>query len=362
MLEGTRVRLSTFAPTKKDAITRPVVTRIDNTKIEFNDSSLLDLQGDPYHTVGTQFDITGSQISYRIVERGSGWFSNVDDATGFNGTALTLLELQGNSSLRIHSVDLIADRNTLNIPDSFVTFTRDTVFVNVDNLRYFQHAEWAVQLGFRMDGSSGADVLEGDTGNDVLYGRGGADILFGGAGNDRLDGGAGNDTLIGGTGKDTLSGGAGRDLLDGGAGADRLNGGGGNDTLRGGTGNDTLRGDGGNDLLLGGAGKDVLTGGAGADVFLFRSATDSTPGKNRDVITDFGRTDRIDLSGMDANSLRKGNQDFDFSGTKAAAHSVWYVKQGDKVILRADHNGDTRADFEVELTGIARLTEDDFIL
>lgn len=334
MLEETRVRLSTFSPVITNPITRPVEAVIDNAKIEFNDSSLYDLQGDPYRAVATQFDITGSQINYRIIESG-GRFSNVDDDTGFNGTALTFLALQGNPSARIRSVDILADRNTLAVPQENISFTRDTVYMNVDNLSFSRHEEVTLQLGFRLDGTKGQDVLTGDMGNDVILGRAGSDILFGGAGKDRLEGGSGNDQL---------EGGAGRDLLNGGAGNDRLNGGTGRDTLDGGT------------------GADILTGGAGADVFLFRSFQDSRPGSARDVITDFAAADRIDLSALDANSLRGGNQRLEFSGTDAQAHSLWYVEQANRVILRADHDGDARADFEVALSGISSLSASDFIL
>lgn len=177
----------------------------------------------------------------------------------------------------------------------------------------------------RITGNASANRLDGETGNDTVHGGGGNDRLIGQLGNDSLAGDAGNDLLTGGEGRDRLSGGIGKDTLDG------------------------------------GVGKDVLSGGKDADVFLFRSVNDSVTGKNRDIITDFSRGDRIELSRLDANSLQKGNQDFDFSGTTADANSVWYVKQADKIILRADTNGDTRADFEVTFEGIARLVESDFI-
>lgn len=361
MLEETRVRLSTFSPVITNPITRPVEAVIDNAKIEFNDSSLYDLQGDPYRAVATQFDITGSQINYRIIESG-GRFSNVDDDTGFNGTALTFLALQGNPSARIRSVDILADRNTLAVPQENISFTRDTVYMNVDNLSFSRHEEVTLQLGFRLDGTKGQDVLTGDMGNDVILGRAGSDILFGGAGKDRLEGGSGNDQLEGGAGRDLLNGGAGNDRLSAGAGNDRLIGGAGNDRLLGGAGNDRLNGGTGRDTLDGGTGADILTGGAGADVFLFRSFQDSRPGSARDVITDFAAADRIDLSALDANSLRGGNQRLEFSGTDAQAHSLWYVEQANRVILRADHDGDARADFEVALSGISSLSASDFIL
>lgn len=59
----------------------------------------------------------------------------------------------------------------------------------------------------------------------------------------------------------------------------------------GGSGNDTLNGLGGNDVLNGGAGDDRLTGGAGNDRFVFEDA-------GTDTITDYGRGEAIDLSGL----------------------------------------------------------------
>lgn len=205
-------------------------------------------------------------------------------------------------------------------------------------------------------GNGLANTLTGNAGNNVLKGLGGNDRLAGGAGRDTLDGGAGNDTLIGGAGNDRLLGGKGADQLEGSIGNDVLIGGAGNDRLLGGTGADTLEG---------GAGRDLLYGGADSarDVFVFRSLADSRPGAaNRDQLFDFrpGRDD-IDLSALDADSGRRGNQDFDFSGVTAAANSVWYVKQKGGVLVRADHDGDAKADFEIWVGDVARLGMGDFI-
>lgn len=205
-------------------------------------------------------------------------------------------------------------------------------------------------------GNGLANSISGNAGNNQLKGGGGNDRLSGAAGNDTLDGGAGHDRLIGGTGNDRLLGAAGNDRLDGGAGNDRLLGGAGNDTLNGGS---------GKDVLEGGAGRDQLYGGSDTarDIFVFRDFSDSKTGvASRDQIYDFrqGRDD-IDLSGLDADTRRGGNQDFDFSGTSAEANSVWYVKQKDGIVIRADHNGDARADFEIWVDGITRISEGDFI-
>lgn len=300
MLEGTQVRLRIASPNINNPIARTAVEMIDNTGIEFDDSSFFDLSGDPYDVVAAQFDIAGSQVRYGILDYG-GRFADVDDRTGFNGWALTFLELQGNSSARIANVEILAGRNTLEVPASFVSFSRDTVFVNVDNLSFSRGEELVLQLGYRVDGGRTADLLEGDMGRDILNGNGGNDFLFGAAGNDVLSGGAGNDQMFGGTGhdrlvgalgNDLLFGGMGNDVLNGGAGHDRLDGGARNDQLLGAAGNDVMNGAIGNDRLNGGLGNDVLTGGQGADVFVFQNRG------GRDVVRDFDADlggERIDL-------------------------------------------------------------------
>jgi Ca2+-binding RTX toxin-like protein len=111
-------------------------------------------------------------------------------------------------------------------------------------------------------------VLDADVGLRVLGGDG-DDMLDGGAGNDVLDGGAGNDTLRGGTGTDTLLGGGGDDVLDGGAGNDWLYGEAGNDVLDGGIGNDWLYGGAGNDSLYFNLWYDRIGDGTGFDILYF---------------------------------------------------------------------------------------------
>ncbi|MCC5608124.1 tandem-95 repeat protein [Nostoc sp. CHAB 5834] len=91
---------------------------------------------------------------------------------------------------------------------------------------------------------------------------------------------------------DRLFGGNGNDILHGTPGNDYLNGGNGKDNLYGGNGKDTLNGGNGNDLLFGGLGSDILTGGNGKDKFIFSA------GKGTDIITDFCKgNDLIGLSG-----------------------------------------------------------------
>ncbi|ODT80451.1 MAG: hypothetical protein ABS76_16055 [Pelagibacterium sp. SCN 64-44] len=267
-------------------------------------------------------------------------------------------------------------------------------------------------------GGSGNDVITGSAGNNVLSGGGGNDTIRGGAGNDTIRGGAGNDRLYGDAGNDVLYGedgndtfyatlNDGNDTYDGGAGTDTLNfaavtaaatinlltgkatsaqtgtdklvsienvvGGSGNDIITGSNGANVLNGGNGNDRIEGLGGKDILTGGAGSDVFIFRSVAHSQVGANRDVITDFTKgADRIDLSGIDANTALAGDQAFSFSATAGAGFTgvagqlrFLFEDAGSaapKTVIVGDINGDKIADFSIELTGLIKLTAADFIL
>ncbi|WP_299845596.1 M10 family metallopeptidase [uncultured Jannaschia sp.] len=125
----------------------------------------------------------------------------------------------------------------------------------------------------------------------VLRGDGEANMIRGSAEADRIDGKAGRDVLFGH---------AGQDGLEGGGGADRL---------RGGTGDDTLEG---------GRGADLLFGGKGQDTFCFADVADSTPDA-MDVVLDFDpRTDRIDLSVLDARVGSAHDDSFVFLGLASA--------------------------------------------
>lgn len=200
----------------------------------------------------------------------------------------------------------------------------------------------------------GDDRVTGSAENDVIYGGRGLDELFGANGHDRLFGDADSDRLFGQAGNDSLAGGAQNDRLDGGAGRDTLLGQGGNDLLIGGAGNDRLIGGSGRDVLNGGKGVDVMTGGSGRDVFVFRAVSDSPAAGRADRITDFERgLDRIDLADI-ATNLRFVAS---FSGR---AGEVRFDAASQTVLL--DRNGDSLADFAVQVTGVTALGAADFIL
>ena len=137
------------------------------------------------------------------------------------------------------------------------------------------------------------------------------------------------------------------------------------DVLRGLDGSDTLKGLPGNDLLVGGKGADTLIGGLGKDTFDFNTTLEIGKGASRDSILDFTHSqhDRIDLSGIDANSNKVGNQAFSFIGSKAfdgKAGEIHFIKG----VLSGDTNGDKVADFEMSITlvGGTTLVSQDFFL
>ena len=123
--------------------------------------------------------------------------------------------------------------------------------------------------------------IQGGAGNDLISATVSSDVE---AGHSELYGGQGNDHL-------TVSGGEGN-------------------ILEGNQGKDTLFGGSGADRLIGGQDDDVLRGNSGADEFVFGAAR----GGERDRIADFRiGTDVMDISGIDANVFRAGNQSFTFS-------------------------------------------------
>ncbi len=159
-------------------------------------------------------------------------------------------------------------------------------------------------------------------------------------------------TLTGTSGVDTLKG----DTIDAGS-YDKLSGLGGNDKLFGLAGNDTL---------IGGAGADQLTGGTGNDIFSFTALTDFGLGATaRDVIADFKHgEDKIDLSAIDANLTRTGDQAFTWvTKFSATAGQVRFAADGNgNGIVYLNTDIDTAAEHEILLTGVTTLTAADFSL
>ncbi|MEI7671827.1 MAG: M10 family metallopeptidase C-terminal domain-containing protein, partial [Deltaproteobacteria bacterium] len=133
--------------------------------------------------------------------------------------------------------------------------------------------------------------------------------------------------------------------------------------LTGSIGNDQLFGGGGNDSLWGGPGQDNLEGGAGSDTFVFAAAIDSNAA-TLDRVLDFASAiDKIDLSGIDANTVVAGDGDqaFTYVGSTAFSHVAGELRF-ENWILSGDTNGDGVADFMVKFIGVESLAQGDFVL
>jgi Ca2+-binding RTX toxin-like protein len=252
--------------------------------------------------------------------------------------------------------------------------------------------------GFAQDiiGNNGNNQLSGMGGNDHLAGLGGADFLNGGTGIDVAEGGGGDDIFIvdqaadvvrenAGEGFDavyasasfTLAAGAHVELLGtvdylavsaldlgGNELANTIVGNNGANALSGFAGSDSLTGLGGNDVLFGGAGQDFLSGGAGADTYLYTAASDSEAG-GADTILDFSPgSDRIDLSGIDANSNNGTEEAFTAIASGAFTGKPGELRweaSGSQTFVYADLNGDGTADFQITVNALG-LTTADFVL
>ncbi len=136
----------------------------------------------------------------------------------------------------------------------------------------------------------------------------------------------------------------------------------------GGAGADSFTGGAGEDRLFGGAGADSLRGGGGNDVFVYDDIAQSTPA-SRDAILDFTLGDRIDLSGIDANTTgaAPGDQAFAFIGAAAfgsVAGQLRVTANGGGWLVEGDTDGNGIADFAVQLTvpDAHPITATDFIL
>ncbi|HYC02711.1 MAG TPA: hypothetical protein VED40_05425 [Azospirillaceae bacterium] len=260
---------------------------------------------------------------------------------------------------------------------------------------------------------AGNDTVDAGAGDDVVAAGEGADLVAAGLGDDRVDGGAGSDTILGGFGDDTLDGGAGNDTVAGGAGNDLARAAAGNDLVIGGAGADTISGGQGHDLLVAGTGNDTVVigqgsdiaiGGLGADTFvvLQTAAQDGTvtgtefaqlvrsltAGKveiapsvdwqaflargslTSNLIADFSQSqgDKLGLGsvsdvGTFTAAATPGSFEFisafPFSGD--GSRQLRVVIANGTTTIQADIDGDGKADFAVELLGVVKITQSDFV-
>lgn len=226
-----------------------------------------------------------------------------------------------------------------------------------------------------------------------VYGGNGADTAFGGALEDRVSGDDGDDAVGGRDGDDHVYGGAGRDAVSGDAGDDVLHGDGGDDTgdiivpansnptgspnyaltqagLFGGAGDDRLFGDKGrdalyggddNDLLVGGKHADTLGGGLGDDTFRFEQNDSKARAGRADTILDFTIGDHIDLSRIDANQGKGGNQHFHYVDDHGFSGKAGELRYADGRVT-GDTDGDGKADILIQVSGAPDLGKGDFVL
>ena len=125
---------------------------------------------------------------------------------------------------------------------------------------------------------------------------------------------------------------------------------------------DVLNGGAGFDTIIGGANGDLMTGGANADTFVFNSVEDMGDGSisslDCDLITDFdGGQDRIDLSGIDANSIVAGDQAFSvvesFTGSAGELMIIMGLFNGIErpaIVVDVDGNGVEDGFFFIDAT------------
>jgi hypothetical protein len=247
----------------------------------------------------------------------------------------------------------------------------------------------------------GLDKISLGGGNDTYNLSGGlvgddTDIVDGGTGSDTVDGSSisvtllinldtvahdavgANKAFVSLDSEDTVKGfenargGNGADFIYGTSQANTLEGNGGADVLLGFAGNDVIEGGAGTDQITGGSGKDVLTGGAESDRFYYLALADSGPAvATRDVITDFmAGVDKIDMQNMDSDESQTGVQNTffffgmnaDFTGQLGFVRAIHIGSSatGGYTLVQADTDGDQKADFAIELTGILTLTGVDF--
>jgi Ca2+-binding RTX toxin-like protein len=210
-------------------------------------------------------------------------------------------------------------------------------------------------------------------GDGVTSSEGIEEIILAGDKNLGVEGSGVSERIVGNSGNNLVTGDDGEDTLIGGIGEDRVEGGDGSDTLRGGEGDDTLTGghNGGGDMLIGGAGSDVLegglqsdylSGGKGADVFVFGPLGNSWRARAHDVIADFELgVDTIELTQIYDDHDWSGNPRFEFIGSDVFSGEILQLRYNNSH-LSGDVDGDGKADFVIEITNGALLTEADLLI
>ena len=129
--------------------------------------------------------------------------------------------------------------------------------------------------------------------------------------------------------------------------------------MQGDLGNDILKGSLGNDRLYGGEGADQITGGKDNDRFIYTAASDSTS-TLRDSVK-FGKEDRFVFSSFDGDITTEGQQQLSFIG-KSTFSGVAGELRATRSVLEADLNGDSIADFAINLRGNTLISSSNLVL
>ena len=225
----------------------------------------------------------------------------------------------GNDSYEVDQIgDIVTEAADQGI-DTVNSAISYTLGANVENLVLTGTAANGTgnALANVITGNASANVLDGGIGADTLIGNGGNDLYY-------VDNAGDLVVELAGNGVDTVSSSISYSLTDNVENliltATAANGTGNalDNVITGNAASNRLNGGAGNDRLIGGDGVDYLTGGAGSDVFVGEINTIKVASKDGpislDVVLDFGAGDRIDLSGIDANTTIAGDQAFTFVG------------------------------------------------
>lgn len=275
-----------------------------------------------------------------------------------HGTQLLIARQPSGDSITVQ--DFFRDNTASNLwnPVTGIDFTASRQQLTVQDI--------LARVPNNRTGTSGRDVLEAHPEGAYLHGLAGDDSLLASDGEDLLDGGVGVDTvsyarasqgvvvdLALRAAQDTR--GAGMDTL---IGIENLLGSRLADHLSGSEEANLLDGGDGDDVLLGSAGADRHRGGAGADLFLYRSAMEMGQGvRARDRILDFGAEDRLDLSRVDADPSRPGDQAFVWIGEREfhGPAQLRYTVANGQGLLKGNLNGPSRPEFTLVVEGGFRL-------
>ncbi|VVQ29030.1 hypothetical protein PS943_01107 [Pseudomonas fluorescens] len=293
------------------------------------------------------FDLTGNDLNNTLT--GNAANNRIDGGAG----ADLMIGGAGNDTYIVDNIgDGIVDSAGVDTVLSSISY--DLNENGVENLTLTGTAD------IDADGNKLANILTGNSGNNKLDGLEGVDTLVGGAGNDQYNvdltstnalqdklvevASEGNDTVVvfggvAGLNVATITLGANLENLD-------LSNTEANVKLN-------LLGNALDNVLTGNTSQNVFTGGLGSDTFTFTNLGQlGLTSANWDVVTDFtSGTDHIDLTGLGTFQLLDSNTAFTDAGQLKLTDGVLYGTTN----IGAD------ADFAIKLTGVATLTQSDFV-